>query len=142
MGKTGLAIVLSISMLGVLTGCATGHGKSPVAQRAAVMTVLETWKQGILERDIEMALSAVSEDFQSDRFADKAALRRGLEEAFAAGRFDDATIDLQTVQVAVEGPHATAYPVELSVAEGTRARLILRDEPEGWRIVSFQADAE
>jgi len=116
-----------LGMVGILVagGCATtGSGAS---DDELIGTLLGQWKQAILSEDAEGLLAKYSEDFAHD----------GIQ----GDRYKDAEINIEDVDITIEGGVATVYPIEFSNWEGrVTIELTLARETAGWLITDMQVD--
>lgn len=69
----------------------------------------------LLEKDFDGAFAAVADDFNHYMYEirDKAQLRSFLENAAAAGFMEDIEINLDDVEITIEGDKVIAYPIEV-----------------------------
>jgi hypothetical protein len=123
------AIVASIA-----AGCATGS-KGP-SDRELIMSTLNEWKAGLVAKNPDQTIVAYSENFRDGEGRGKADMHAFLKEAVSMGYLDSLMVDLETVQVTINGVDATVSPVALSSSAGSMTLyLVMKKEDETWRIV-------
>lgn len=137
-----LNVVTLLGMAAVLvtSGCATGgRGASDGDQ---INALLEKWKAAVLAADADRLMATHSESFAHDGYEydaeDKVGLREYVEESIAQGGFDDVELNMEDMEITIEGGSATVYPIEYTVPEGTiTIELTLAKEKAGWLIIDM-----
>ncbi|MFO7974700.1 MAG: hypothetical protein R6V12_08700 [Candidatus Hydrogenedentota bacterium] len=122
MPKYFLLSVLLVFLLSVFAiGCATGaRGPSDEEQ---IASLLNTWKEGILAKDVEKIMTTYSEKFAHDGYEyeakDKAALREYIEWSIEEGNFEGVEVDLSGAEISIEDGSATIYPIDYANWQGS-----------------------
>jgi len=115
-------------------GCAIG-AKGP-SDRELIMNTMNEWKAGLIAKDADRAIMAYSESFRDSDGRGKAEMHAALKEYISMGYLDSLMVDLETVQVTVNGEDATVNPVTLSGSAGSLTlNVALKKEEGAWRIV-------
>ncbi|GMW01808.1 MAG: hypothetical protein AMXMBFR84_29450 [Candidatus Hydrogenedentota bacterium] len=134
MGKLATLTFATLGILAIaVSGCATG-GKGPTPEEA-IKAQLEAFKLGMESKDVTKLDPAISANFKHYEWGDKAGLIGFLDSTMKDGSLDNAEIDLEFVEIAVEGETATAYPVELAASFGSATiKFTFAHEADGqWR---------
>lgn len=140
--KKSAAVWTSVCCLAavlMLCGCATG-GKGPTDEEQ-IKGLVEGWKAAMVAQDIEKIMVAFSEKFTHYEAPDKAAMKDFIQSAIDMGYLEDAEINLDEMQVTIEGTTATVYPLSLSSAAGeVTLELTLTKEESGWHITGMDIE--
>ncbi len=122
----------------VIDGCA---GESRDAKK--VREVLQTWLEGIEDRDIDRIISVYSEGFQQPGQTGGLDQLRRMYEWFFSHPDHPLTYSLDNVTITFRDALAYAEPVIATDLRETREiRYVLRRESEGWRIIKMEEIAE
>ncbi len=138
-----MGILLGMAAILVTNGCATmGSGAS---DDELIGALLGQWEEAVLAADADRLLATHSENFAHDGYdydaEDKAGLREYIEGSIDQGGFEDVELNMEDLEVAIEGGVATVYPIDYTVAEGTiTIELILTKEKAGWLITDMHIE--
>jgi ketosteroid isomerase-like protein len=121
----------SLVLLGVLAaGCATTPKVSD--DHAAVVTVAQRWKLGLLANDVPRIMSLYSENFTSE-FGNKAAITEIMAELAQRMVDEDGRINLEDADIVVNGDRASVKPISIGTRKGAVCRsLYLAKEDGRW----------
>lgn len=138
-----LAITLTGIMLLTAFGCAHMGGGS--SDSDLINETLTTWTEASKAKDIDKAMSVISENFKHDgddyTAEGKEAMRAVMEESLAMGSFDDLEISYDPEAITIDAGTAQVPEIEWDCAPGTAfIDLTLKKEQGSWRIVD--ADIE
>ncbi|MDQ1256820.1 MAG: hypothetical protein QG656_1420 [Candidatus Hydrogenedentes bacterium] len=121
-----------------LSGCATTKGPS---DEELIAGVLEQWKTGFVEQNIEKIVATYSETFTNPEVPDKAGLQEFLEGAVDMGYLEDVEVATEDTDTVIEGTTATIYPIDLTSAAGSvTIELTLAKEEAGWLITGMDIE--
>ena len=133
-----LLVVLGVALMGV-SGCASmgSGGSGGLTDEALIVQTLTKWQVGLEAPDIESFLAAYSDSYEGDDGVDKGRLTEVIGMIMDAGYLDDVEVDLEGVEIMVDG---TTAEVEGIVADGPEGEetngFALEKEADGvWRIV-------
>ena len=131
-------IGLSMAVMFMASGCATLGTMSDEDQ---VARTVQDWIEASEEKDLEGIMAVVSEDFEGQGGADKAAFRQYIGGLIDSGMFDGVEINDGRAQTTIEGDRAEVRFLDLSSYAGAVVvDLTLQRDPDGrWRIVNLQA---
>ena len=123
-----------------LIWCATGV-KGP-SDEELVKSLLTAWKGAILEKNADKIMAAYAESFAHDGYeyqaANKAALRKFIDECKLAGYFDGLQISLGEAVTAIKGDTATISGIPCTNYQGTvTIGLTAKKGKAGWLIADM-----
>lgn len=131
--------VLGLGMAAVLmaAGCATMGGLSDEEQ---VARTVSGWIEAVEASDIDAIMAYVSEGFEGQGGADKAAYEAYMSGVIDAGYLDGAEVRDDRMILAVEGDTATVRNLDLSSFAGAVViDLEMKRDPDGrWRISNMR----
>lgn len=135
-------VAVSIAICASIVGCGCAS-TSPATQTEmpSPLAVAESWRQALIEGDIQSALALVDDAFSSPTWPNRADLTEYLAEAGRRGYFERAVAlaDSPAETAAAQGKRV--YPVSLRASMGTAVfGLTLRQSEHEWKIIS--ADLE
>jgi hypothetical protein len=114
------------------------------ASQDEVISAVRQWEEALLDRDIDDAMSMVSEDFKGQQGEGKAEHRQAIKQLLETGFLDDATIDSNDARITLVDGRATVFPIRVKTEKeehgGMLIRLTLENEEAGWRIVSLDGE--
>lgn len=106
-----------------LAGCA-GSGGGP-SDEDMINAIIQDAMNGLVAQDIDAMVSNYAEDFESDQGGGVTETKEFLVGAKEQGFLDDVKVNLENLEITVEGAGAKAGPVEL---EGVFGALTLEFE--------------
>ncbi len=132
----GLSLVLAL----VLTsGCATTG--PAMSDEELVQKQLGVWSQGLVEQNMEMFLSTISESFSAAQAPDKKALADFIQQAIDAGYLEGAEVSAQDAQYTMGEGVCSVYPLDLmSVAGNVAVELTFTKEDGQWLVTGMEVD--
>ena len=135
-GRIG-ALVLAIACV---AGCATG-GKGP-SDAEAVKALLGSWNAALVGKSTDKIMAAYAEGFSHDgndyQAADKAALRKFVDDCAQNGYFDGLQISLGDAVTTIKGDTATIAGIECVNYQGTvTIGLTAKKGKAGWLIADM-----
>jgi len=132
MHKYGTFIAVALLVV-VGAGCAALRGAS---DEDMVMNAVTQWQAGFNDRDGEVVVEVLSEDYYDERGLTRDSFGDIMPEldSYGVGQ-----VDISELTVAVEGETATAGPVSLDMGgSDVEFEISLQKEDDGvWRIVSL-----
>lgn len=138
---------ITVTMMGVLLagavlggGCALGtQGPTDEELITGVMTGL---KEAVLAKDMEKVMGYLSEDFYHPEVGDKESMGYLAEQGFDMIDMSTAEVDLENMEITMEGDTAEVYPVVASASLGSvTVSISLQKENDGvWRITTGEAE--
>ncbi len=133
---SGASLTLALALV---AGCATtGAGMS---DEELVQMQLETWAQGLVEQDMDLFLSTVSENFSARQAPDKETFAGFIAQAMDAGYLEEAEVFLDDAQIVIEDDVASVYPVDLmSIAGSVAVEVVLTKEDGEWLVSGLDID--
>jgi ketosteroid isomerase-like protein len=130
-----LRVFVTVGVLFMAAGCAILPWWPK--DEELIADLLADWKQALLAEDLDGLMALYSEDFEHERWGDKAGMEAFLQQVFAMGFLQDAQIDVENAAIAVEGDAATASNIVLQGDFGTYdTSMQLRKEEGTWRIAA------
>lgn len=134
-----MAVALAVAV--ALAGCASGgKGKSDAE---LIDATVATFIAGMESKDVEMIMSAVSENFRNPEASSKAALGDFLGNAIAAGYLEEVEVGKdEATQSRDDGTDEVyVYPLEVeSLAGVATIGLTLKKEAGGWLITGMDLE--
>lgn len=134
-----LKSVVCVGMAALLCSCA-GLLKGP-SDEDLVAQVVDSWKVGMSELNIDKLMATYSEDFETSQVPDKDSLSQFLEGAMESGYLDDVEVILDDTETEIDGETATVYPIDIVSAAGeVSIELTLTKEEGGWMITGMEIE--
>ena len=131
-----ISVTVMAVMMVVLMGAGCAIGAKGPSDRELIMNTMNEWKAGLIAKDADQTMMAYSESFRDGEGRGKAEMSAFLKEAISSGYLDSLMVDLETVQVTVNGEDATVNPVTLSGSAGSMTlNVSLKKEDGVWRII-------
>ena len=133
--KKSFILNLSLVVLSVtLCGCQTlGVGAS---DEELISTTMAEWKAAMAAKDIDKLMATFSDKYVSTRGTGKDSMREFMTKAFDEGFMDNVEVNVENVQITIEGDKAMFGPVEFFADRGTfRLEYSLQKENGAWLIV-------
>jgi len=113
-----IAVVGVCVFAGLLAvGCATGGGG--VSDEEQIMADLIAGKEALLAKDLDALRAMMSDDWYHPEVGGPDAAMDLLQQGIDMGYADDVEINLDDVEITVEGNKSTAYPIVVSVPMGS-----------------------
>ena len=130
-GRIGVLVLV----IACVVGCAT-YGKGP-SDAEAVQALLASWKAVMLEKNVDKIMAMYAEGFSHDGYdyqaADKAALRKFVDDCNQAGYFDGLEISFVAAQTAIQGDAATISGIQCDNTQGTvTIAFVAKKGKAGW----------
>lgn len=136
------------AILGAGHKAATDHSCMHPAQAAAeaapldpqeqVLQVILNWAEGVKAQDIDLMMTAFSDNFEHYEYGDTTGVRNFLQQATDMGYLEGSEVATQDTEIEIKGDKATAHPVQLIGVFGQATiEFSLRKEDSGWRIVGM-----
>ena len=140
---SSLVITLAGIMLLTALGCA--HMGGGPSDSELVNEMLTTWTEASKAKDIDKAMSVISEDFEHDGYdyqaEGKEAMRAFMEDSIAMGNFDDLEISFEPEAITIDADTAQVPDIEWNCAPGTAViGLTLKKVNGAWRIVDASVE--
>ena len=134
MTRTTIAkTAVSLLLVAVMCGCATGP-KGPTDEEL-ILGQLAALRDAVIAGDAEKVVATISEDFYHPEVGDKSVIAELIQQGIDAGYTEDGEVDLEMVEITIEGDTATAYPVEASSSAGSvTAEVTFKKEKDSWYI--------
>ncbi|HUW59862.1 MAG TPA: hypothetical protein VMZ06_02560 [Candidatus Bathyarchaeia archaeon] len=128
-------LVVSVLMVAMLGGCATGgKGPTPLEQ---VQQSLAGWSAAAEAKDVDKLMSFVAENFESNEWPDKESYKAFVQDSIDMGYLDDLDVATDKTTITFEGEDkAIAYPVELNASFGSATIKAIFTEEDGKWLVS------
>ena len=105
------------------------------------MVVIDSWKVGMVELNIDKLMATYSESFETSQVPDKDSLSQFLEGAMESGYLDDVEVILDDTETEIDGETATVYPIDIVSAAGeVSIELTLTKEEGGWMITGMEIE--
>ena len=138
-----LVITLAGIMLLTALGCARMSGGP--SDSDLINETLTTWMEASKAKDIEKAMSVISENFEHDGYdyqaEGKEDMRAFMEDAIAMGNFDGLEISYDPEAITIDADTAQAPDIEWSCTPGMAIiGLTLKKENGAWRIVDASVE--
>ena len=122
-----------------ICGCATGP-KGPTDEEQ-IMAQLEAFKAALLGKDIEGLKAVMSENWYHPEVGDREVALDFVQQGIDSGFLDDGEVDLENVEIEIEGDTATAYPIEASSPLGSvTVELEFTKENGVWLVTGGDAE--
>ena len=102
----------------LLAGCCP-FGAKAVSDEEQVKAQLEAFKAALLGKDIDALAAVIADDFYHYEAGDKESILDYVQQGIDQGIVDDGEIDLESVEITIDGDKATAYPIEASAPIGS-----------------------
>jgi ketosteroid isomerase-like protein len=139
-GKTIGRIAVLVLAIAFVAGCATG-AKGP-SDADAVKALLGSWNTAMVAKNIDKIMATYAEDFAHDGYdyqgANKAALRKFVEECNQMGYFDGLEIASGNAATAIKGGVATITGIQCTNNQGTvTVGLTAKKSKAGWLITDM-----
>jgi len=130
-----IIMTLGASLLAAVLVCGCHSvGGGPCDEELINCTMAE-WKAGLIAQDLDKVMAAYSENYTGTR-GGKDSVREFFTRVFDQGYLDNATVNLEKVEIAIEAEKAEFGPVEVISDRGTfRLEYVLQKEDEAWLIV-------
>lgn len=134
-GKFIVCIGVLVLAAACVAGCATG-GKGP-SDAESVKALLASWKAVMFEKNADKIMATYAEGFSHDgsdyQAADKAALRKFVDDCKQAGYFDGLEISFVAAQTAIKGDTATISGIQCDNTQGTvTVAFVAKKGKTGW----------
>ena len=136
---------VGVMLLAVLAliGCATGV-KGP-SDEELVKSLLTAWKGAILEKNADKMMAAFAEDFSHHGYeyeaADKAALRKFVDNCEQQGYFSGVEISFDGASTLIKGDTATVSGIQFKNDQGTvTVELKAKKGKAGWLIADMNIE--
>ncbi len=134
-GKLVGWIGVLVLVIACVAGCATG-GKGP-SDAEAVQALLTSWKAVMAEKNIDKIVAMYAENFAHDGYdyqaADKAALRKFVDDCNQAGYFDGLEISFVAAQTAIKDGTATISGIQCDNSQGSvTVGFVAKKGKAGW----------
>jgi hypothetical protein len=133
---------VGVLVLGIVFvfGCATG-GKGP-SDEELVKGLLTSWKGAILEKNADKIMATFAESFSHAGYeyqaADKAALRKFIDDCDRQGYFDGVKISFDTAATAIRGDTAIISGIDYTNSQGAvTVDLTAKKGKTGWLITDM-----
>lgn len=129
--------------------CPGAAGAAPAAVPAApaasdedlVKATIDKVKAALEKLDLDMLMEMFSEDFNHPEVGGKEEARYMLEMGIDMGYADDGEVNLDDMEIEIDGDEATAYPIELSSPAGAVSiEIVLGKEADKWLITGINPD--
>ena len=135
--RKGLHLVLALTVIAALAGCAsTGGGGGGPSDEEVIQGMLDDVLTALQSKDIDTMVAAYSDDFTSDN-GGKDDTIAFLQGAADQGFLDGLEIDTSAVAIEVDGESATVGPVNLEGAFGALTLSFDLEKRDGqWWITS------
>jgi ketosteroid isomerase-like protein len=135
-----VAVVCALATLAC--GCAM-LGMGPTDEES-VAGVIEGLKAATVAQDLDGIMAAYSDDYEGRRGEGKEEMRERTSRRIEEGRFGNAEIRLDEMQVTIDGDTAVAGPVEMETSRGPwRFYYDLTKDAKGqWGIVGRHREEE
>ena len=135
------AVLTCVLAVVVAAGCAT-MSKGP-SDEEQIASLLKTWEEKVLAKDIDALLALHSDDFAHSGFdfeaADKGEFRGFLEDAVDMGYFDGVEIAYEPDAIVVDGNTAEVYPIDFVNNEGAVVvTMKLKKVAAAWLIADME----
>jgi hypothetical protein len=136
--STLLKVSAGVVVMVLVCGCAA-IGKGP-SDEELIGRLLETWKATGEAQDIDGQMALISENFEGEQ-GGKDELKEFMLEAKDMGYLEDMKINLDDVEVKIDGTTATAYPMIIETAMGEATiGLELTKEAGGWMVTGMEME--
>ena len=134
MFKSSIAVLALCALTAaMLFGCASGPQKP--TDEELIRGQLDTLTNAVFAKDIDKALSTLSDSFSQGYIGDKAAVKPLIQMGIDMKVIDGAKVDFTKMQIKVTGDKAVAGPITASGSTGSvSAELTLQKEKKGWMI--------
>jgi ketosteroid isomerase-like protein len=102
---------------------------------------MNSWKQAIIDNDVDAILAGYSEDFSSERVEGKDQMREFMEGAIDQGWLENIDINLEIAQLTITDDTAEFAPVEI-IGDNGEMELnftLKKEDKKIWRIISSGA---
>lgn len=133
-GAMMLALTLVLAM-----GCATTGEK--MSDEDLVRQQIDRWAAGLIEEDMDLFLSTISDSFSTAMAPDKQTLADFIGQAINAGYMDGAEVSLEDAHFVFDGGVCSVYPIDLiSMAGSVSVELIFSKEEGQWLISGMEVD--
>jgi ketosteroid isomerase-like protein len=106
-----------------------------------INTTMNSWKQAIIDNDVDAILAGYSEDFSSERVEGKDQMREFMEGAIDQGWLENIDINLEIAQLTITDDTAEFAPVEI-IGDNGEMELnftLKKEDKKIWRIISSGA---
>jgi hypothetical protein len=134
----------SLSMIGLfimastLTGCAHRLSSVEDTNAQALIATEQAWFQHLFAEDMETALTLVSEDFTSEAYPNKAALKQYMTLIIGSKLLNEETLNTEGVVRKIEGTTAHVGPYTLKAHDHVfNFAFDFKREEAGWRIIGM-----
>ena len=130
-----IIMTLGVGLLaaGLVGGCRS-LGRGPSDEELINCTMAE-WKEGLIAQDLDKVMAAYSDDYKGTRDG-KDSVREFMTRVFDQGYLDNAKVNLENAEIAIEENKAEFGPVEITSDRGTFSlEYILQKEDNAWLIV-------
>lgn len=124
----------------LVCGCATGP-KGPTDEELITSTI-NGLKEAVLANDLDKIMVCLSEDFYHPEVGDKESMQDLAEQGLDMIDMSSAEVDLEDMEITIEGDTADVYPVVASASLGSvTVSLSLKKEANGsWCITGGDAE--
>lgn len=130
--------------------CAAAAGAAPAGAAQAipaasdedlVKATVNKVKTALEKLDLDMLLETFSEEFNHPEVGGKEEARYMLEMGIDMGYAEDGEVNLDDMEIEIDGDEATVYPLELSSPAGSvSVELVLAKEGDKWLITTLNPD--
>jgi len=139
--KKQMIMAMGVCVLAALLvgGCATGGG-GPTDEEQ-IMSQLQAMKDAILAKNIDAIKATMSEDWYHPEVGGRDIALDYVEQGIDSGIVDDIEVDLDSVEITIEGDTATAYPIVASAPMGSvTLEFELKKEDGVWLFTGGNAE--
>ena len=132
-----------VLVIACAVGCATG-GKGP-SDAESVKALLASWKAAMLEKNADKIMATYAEGFSHEgndyQAADKAGLRKFVDECKLAGYFDGLEISFAATETVIQGDAATISKIQCDNTQGTvTVALVAKKGKTGWSFTNMSIE--
>jgi ketosteroid isomerase-like protein len=130
--KTTTSLTLTLLFCSLICGCQTGP-----TDEELINTTMNTWKQAVIDQDVDTFMAVYSEDFSGSNGEDKEQVREFMSEAFDQGYLDNVDINLEIAQLTITDDTAQFSPVDIAadIGEVTVDFTLKKEDKNTWRII-------
>ena len=138
MKKSITALTLAILMV-LVFGCQESQiaGSEKIDHSKNIEKVLVQWHKAFEKQDIDGIMAVYSENYIGQQGEGKAQVRNFIQELIANGTLANSKMDIEKVEIEIDGDIATVAPITYSGDWGQMSiKNTLKKEGPTWRVTS------